>query len=44
MLKTHLLIVKVPLLRISNQVIGILCINYTDIKLKFDFNNILVFY
>lgn len=44
MLKTHLLIVNVHLLRISDHVIGILCINYIDIKLKSDFNNILVFY
>lgn len=44
MLKTHLLIVNVHLLRLSNHVIGILCINYIDIKLKIDFNNILVFY
>lgn len=44
MLKTHLLIVNVHLLWLSNHVIGILCINYNDIKLKLDFNNILVFY
>lgn len=44
MLRTHLLIVNVHLLRLSNHVIGILYINYKDIKLKIDFNNILVFY
>lgn len=44
MLKTHLLIVNVHLLRLSNHVIGILCINYNDIKLKIDFNNTTLFY
>lgn len=44
MLKTHLLMVNVHLLRISDHVIGILCINYIDTKLKSDVNNILVLY